>query len=207
MNTTMPNRPRSIFQLLLTVVGLVGIAALFLPFTEGVSPADVVLAYFRGEDTATIWKLAVPFFLSVLVSSASLRWIVSGTLSRPERMIAHFVSVAIASMTLSLYWDDVTWPSNIREWLALATPVSTLILGVYIVIRSWRMPSLRELSALMSMQVAYLANCLLCLISFVGGWQIGAYFALVTAVVYSAQIAVMFVQRGAGQRQPTVGQG
>ena len=73
----------------------------------------------------------------------------------------------------------------------------TLILGVYVVLRSWRMAAPRELSALMSMQAAYLWNCLSCLIGFFGQWQMGAYFALATAVAYSVQIVLCsFKQSG-----------
>ena len=184
MNTTTRNNHRSIVQLLLTVAGLAGIPALFLPFTS-------VAPYSSLDDL--IWALALPFSLSVPISIASLRLIVSGTLSRPERMIAYFASIATASVTLSLYAVGQNW--NGQDWLGLVISIVTLILGVYVVLRSWRMATPRELSALMSMQAAYLSNCLLCLMIFFGEWQIGAYFALATAVAYSVHIVRCSLKR------------
>src|SRR5437899_1510990 len=58
---------RSIAHLLLTVVGITGIVGLFLPFTWGKSPVDAV-------SDKELWRLALPFFLAVLASAASIRW-------------------------------------------------------------------------------------------------------------------------------------
>jgi hypothetical protein len=61
-----------IAHLLFTLLGMAGIAGLFLPLTWDVSPLEAV-------PTPEFWRLAAPFFLAVLASAASIRWIISGT--------------------------------------------------------------------------------------------------------------------------------
>lgn len=181
----------SLVHWFLAAGGLTGIVALFLPFTEGVSPVDAALSYF--------WKIATPFFLSILISGASIRWAVSRSLSRVERWVAYMLSCASAFATLffvflSLNW----WPSNAQDWVSRALPVPVLALGAFAVIRNARFGMLPDLSAVMAMQVAYLANSLLCLVGFWGdwggGWQIGAYFVLVASVIYLVQIVLISIQ-------------
>jgi hypothetical protein len=189
MEVGMMGTNRSISLLLLTVSGTAGIAALFLPFTWGVSPASAVFAM-------AYWQLAIPFFLSVLVSAASVRWMISGLPSRPERAIAYVASSMMAFSTLSLYLDIDAWPSGMQEWLSMTIPLLTLLLGVYVVIKNLRNKGPKEVSAVMAMQIAYLSNALLCLIGFFGEWQIGAYFVLVTSIVYLLQIVLASVKLG-----------
>ena len=67
--------------------------------------------------------------------------------------------------------------------------------------RSLRWGPHGDLSALMALEVAYLGNCLLCLVLFLREWQRGAYCALVTAVVYLLHVILVSAQR----RTPEVG--
>jgi len=172
--------------------GLTGIVALFLPFTWGVSPVDAALS--RG-----FWKIATPFFLSILISGASIRWAVSRSLSRVERWVAYMLSCASAFATLFfVFLPSNPWPSNAQEWGAWGLPVPVLALGAFAVIRNARFGMLPDLSAVMAMQAAYLANSLFCLVAFWGdwggGWQIGAYFVLVASVIYLVQIVLISMQ-------------
>lgn len=174
------------FHLLTALLGLAGIVALFLPFTSDESPVSAAAGQF--------WRLALPFFLAVLVTLSSLRWIVAGRLSRFEVAAGCLASISAACLTLTLYLQDIR-PSDLRDWISLLVAPIVLIMGGVLVVRGRRRGLPGGLTTLMSLQVAYLANCLLCLIAFFGEWQAGAYFALLTALVYLAQIAAAGIIR------------
>jgi hypothetical protein len=168
----------------LTVLGTTGIAALILPFTDDYSPLKAAVE--QG-----LWRLAVPFFLAPLASAASLRWIVSGRLSPLERLIAYVVSAAMVCVTVSVYFMIASWPSGRQEWLSMVMPAVALVTGIAVLIRSSRLGRIAAVGPVLAIQVAYLCNGLLCLIAFFGDWQVGAYFVLVTAVVFVIQIVLM----------------
>ncbi|MHC4639135.1 MAG: hypothetical protein ACYTBV_16790 [Planctomycetota bacterium] len=206
MEAGMMGTNRSISLLLLIVAGTAGIAALFLPFTFETSPAAAVLELYPiGGLFWDSFLLAIPFFLSVLVSAASVRWIISGLLSRPERVIAYVVSTTIAFVPLYIiiFWIIDPSPSEVQHWLALVMPLLTLLFGVYAVVKNLRNKGPKEVSAVMAMQIVYLSNALLCLILFFGDWQIGAYFVVVTSIVYLLQIILASVKLGVFRRGGT----
>jgi len=181
VNTTRQHAQRSIVHLLLTIVGMTGIVGLFLPFTFGTSPVDAV-------SDKELWRLALPFFLAVLASAASIRWVISGSFSGAERAIAYVVSASMAGVTLSLWFPDR--PVTMQDRLAFVSPVPILALGFYFLIRNSRMEPSREFNPVMAIQIAYLANAVLCLIAFFGGWELGAYCALVAALAFVLQIVL-----------------
>jgi len=180
--TTRQLTNRLIVQLLLTVAGVAGIAGLFLPFTFGTSPIDAAL----DKD---FWRLAIPFFLAILASAASIRWVMSGSFSRLERAIAYIVSALIAGVTLSLWFPPFEErPVGPREWLAVVSPGPILALGIYFLIRNSRAAQPEKFKPVMAIQVAYLANAAFCLIGFFGDWQRGAYCVLVASAAFVLQI-------------------
>jgi len=191
METGMMGTNRYISLLFLIVAGTAGMAALFLPFTWDVSPAEAVVS--------ELFQLAIPFFFSVLVCAAYVRWMISGLLSRPERAITYVVSSLVALRVL--FWiilglKDEGWPSDVQGWLLVAIPLLMLLFGVYVVVKNLRNKGPKEVSAVMAMQIVYLSNALFCLIVFFGGWQIGAYFVVVTSGVYLIQIVLVSVKLG-----------
>lgn len=196
MEAGMTGTNRSIGPLLLTVLGTAGIAALFLPFAWNASPTKAVVSGFL-----VLFAIAIPFFLSVLVSAAYVRWMISGLLSRPERAISYVASSMMAFSTLYAIISEGLgggWPepSDVRGWLIVVIPVLTLLSGVYFVIKKLRNKGPKEVSAIMAMQFAYLSNALLCLIAYFGDWQIGAYFVVVASIVYLLQIVLALVKPG-----------
>lgn len=164
-------------------MGISGIAGLFLPFTYGTSPLDAV-------SDRELWRLALPFFLAVLASAASIRWIISGSFSRPERTIAYVVSASMACVTVSLAFTSEGRPATISDWLVSFSPELILALGVYLLIRNSRKGQSREFNPVMAIQIAYLANAVACLISFFGTWQVGAYCALAATLAFVVQIVL-----------------
>ena len=183
MNKTTRVAHRSSIHLFLAAVGMTsGIAGLFLPFTYDYSPVSAL--------DAELWRLAAPFFLCIPIAGVSIRLAATGSLARPEMWIAYIASTAMALVTLSIYGEVDSWPRGLQEWLAFGVPPITLLVGLRAVIKKARLASLTGMSAVMAMQAAYLSNSLLCLIGFLGNWQIGAYFALITSAAYLVQITM-----------------
>jgi hypothetical protein len=175
-------------QLVLTAMGLAGVAALFLPFTWGTSPVDVAFDW-------DLWMLAQPFFLAVLVLAGSLRWALGGSLSRWQKAVAYTASAAVALETISSYLTLDHAPGNVQEWFSVVLPIVVLVGGALALRRVARSESTRAFSPVLAMEAAYLANAALCLSGFFGGWEVGAYCALATSVAYLLQIVL--VRRGA----------
>jgi hypothetical protein len=180
------NRPKTI-HLPLTLLGMVGTIALVLPFTSGNSPL-------HAASDKDLWRLALPFFLSILASAASLRWILSGSLSLPERAIAYLASAAAAVMTLSVYLRLGGLPTSAKEWVSWILPLATMFVGLCLLIRNSLTGRSREFIPVMALQVAYIANAVMCLILFAQGWQLGAYCVLLTAVTFALQIILASAQ-------------
>jgi hypothetical protein len=184
VNPTRQHAHRSTAHLLLTVVGMTGIAGLFLPFTFGASPLE-------AASTKEFWRLAVPFFLAVLASAASIRWVISGSFSGGERTIAYVISASMVGVTLTSLWLlSKEGPANIQEWLAFVSPVPILTLGGYFLIRNSRIGPSREFNPVMAIQIAFIANAVLCLIAFFGNWELGAYCVLIAALAFVLQIVL-----------------
>jgi hypothetical protein len=174
-------------HLVLTVPGMSGVAALFLPFTSDISPMDAAF------DDA-LWKLALPFFLSIPILAASIRWSFSGSMSLAERAVACTVALAATAATLSFLWSATDWTGDIEQWLYTSIPVATLVLGAFLLFGDSRPDASRSLWPVMALQVAYLANALFCLAVFAGDdlfdLQVGAYCVLIAVIAYFLQIVL-----------------
>jgi hypothetical protein len=195
MKTTIHNLSQQKVHLLLAIAGLTGIASLFLPFTMSVSPMQALLE-------KDFWKLAAPFFLSVLISIASLRWIIMGSFSRTWKTIAYIFGTWSSCITISFFFTAGASTSEFMEWIALAVAVAVLLSGSWLVISKLRKQTAGGYCPLIALQVAYLANCLMCLVLFRPesssmfgfSWQVGAWFSLATVVIYLLQIYLFTMQ-------------
>lgn len=185
---------RSVFGWL-TAIGAAGIVALFLPFTYDYSP---LRAMFFDDWAAGAWPLGAPFLLSIPVTLASARLILFGPLSRIERLAAYASSVAAASVII---WWTVTFVSTISslcprsclvtDWVIVALPLTTLAAGGAMLVHLRRNPRWEVANPIMAMQLAYLANALMCFIGFSDTLQVGAFAAVATAVAYVLQVVLI----------------
>ena len=167
---------------------ITGTAALFLPFTAGVSPFNAVVP--DSTDFFPVWRLAWPFFLIVPIAVLGVRVARSGRLTRADAIVAYALAIGVAGLTLSQYVDGTLKLSNGRpEVISMVVPIVVLIAGGSLVWRQRRVPGTANLSPLTALTVPYLANMALCLIGFWGEWQVGAYVAA-AATVASAWIAI-----------------
>lgn len=184
---------RSILQVLFAILGSAGIILIPLPFVEGESP----LSQFGGS-SFNVWELALPYFLAVPATLFTIHWIISGKLSRFEGVAGYVAGTFSALVTMSGYLpvfnEPISWPNGVQEWAGLL-PGVILIAGGYMTFRNWRKGLPHGLNAWVWLQVAYLANCLLCLMIFWGGLRIGGYLALLTAIAYVIQIILLCRRR------------
>lgn len=180
-------------HILLTIAGAAGIAGIFLPFTWDVSPLMAV----REE---LLWMLATPFFLPVAIVAASARWIVSGSLSKPEAAIAYIASGSAAGITLAFIgrflFEEGGGPVRNADWLAVSMAIAMLIFGACLLITIWRTLKRPDFRPLLALQVAYFGNAAFCLIEFFDtpGWQAGAHVTLVSVIAYLLQIILVYPQ-------------
>jgi hypothetical protein len=168
---------RSPIQWFLTIAGLSGIASIFLKFTWDASPFDAVY-------DKNFWALGTPFLLSVIISAFVIRWNLTGRSSLLEQIITYLIGFSMMAVVIS---SNFRFLFDIEKSIVIFS-ASSLIAGIFLVIRNHRLGKYKNLSPIMLMQTAYIGNAIFCLIGFWGGWQIGAYFTLVTIIVYAAQM-------------------
>jgi hypothetical protein len=183
--TSTSSRAHLSTQLLLTFFGGIGIPAIFMNFAWNTSPFGAAL----DKD---LWRLAWPFFLPLIILPASLRWVLSSALSGTERLVGYVLSAFTVCITLSGYVGAMDLPRDFAEWIAYVTPFLIFGIGIYVLIRTRHDRAQQSFRPVMSLQFAFLANCMLCLISLLSDWQAGAYCSLVTAVAYVAQMTLAF---------------
>jgi hypothetical protein len=182
---------RTRIHLFLTIVGLVGIPGLFLPFIGNASPLRVAL-------DSQLWQAGLPAFVVVPASLASIRWMISGSLSMAERVIAYIAAALMAVVSVSVWVRTNQFSQD--DLLFMFTP-QMLVLGIGIaaLIRNAKMPLASRYNPVMSLQVVYVAHATPWLITTYGteffkGWQIGAYLILIAALAYVVQMVLVSVQ-------------
>jgi hypothetical protein len=171
-------------QRLLSLVGGIGVAAIFLPYTYNISPFEAVME-------PDFWRLAAPALLPLLVFILSLRWLFIGILSVPERVISYIVASASISITIYVYIMGIGLPDSIMSWLGYILPFSTLGSAIFIVIRTRKNSAITSFRPIMTLQFAYLVNSLLCLCAFYDELQIGGWLTLGTVFLYIIQISLV----------------
>lgn len=186
--------PRSRFSLVVAILGLPGVAAVFLPFTHDTSPLSAL---------DELWPYAVPLMLAILVTLGSFRWIVTGRFSRAERLSAYLAAlvaaccilllpgVFVVSMLTGQGWG-ATRPSGGIEWFMFAFPLLGSLVGAYLLRKNSRTGVPATVNAVAAMQVVYVIEAIVCFVVFgTYGWQVGAYLVAVTTLVYLVQIVAV----------------
>ena len=183
------HNPHSRFSLVVAIIGLAGVAAIFLPFTYGTSPLSLI---FDG-----LWPFGVPAMLAILVTLGSFRWIVTGRFSRAERLSAYLAALVAAGCFLSMYLPDgngdSAWgPSSFSDWFMFLVSWVGSAAGACLLWRNTRTGVPDAANGLAAMQVVYVIVATLSFVVFGKyGWQIGAYLVAVTTLVYLVQIVAV----------------
>jgi len=202
---SIPDKP--LLWVLTAIAAITGGSAIVLPFTYDTSPADV-LSPAEIVSNAGLLMLACPFLLPIPILVAYSRCLVRGRLSRPERIVALVLGLGSGAVTLILAGGGLVFAPTADGWeellhallIALST-LAVLGIGVALGIRGRRRGLPPSRSAVLSMQVAYLANGCLCTFVFMEDWEIGAYAFMATALVYAVQISVLFFRPAVESRQ------
>lgn len=184
-------------HVVVAIAGIAGIVALFLPFTGDISP---IAAIFDGIIWDPIWRLALPFFLTIPILVASIRLAMTNSLSKLESVIAYILGAAAIGNFVSWFAiglsEDPSALSDSTGWLFLAIMIAPLLLGFALLVRDLRTKRLQGYRPVLALQIAYFGNTIYCLVGFASdpGWQAGAYLSLVTAVAYLIQIGLAYSQ-------------
>lgn len=146
--------PRSGFSLLFTVAGVAGIPGAFLPFTWNTSPLDAArtLLLMKGQ-FERLWTLGVPLLLAVPVTAASIRWLATRRLSRPERIAAYLMALVAACCFLCIYLPGNGQPSSFSDWSLFAFGLAAPAVGAYLLWRNRRAGVPVGVAAIAAMQM------------------------------------------------------
>lgn len=191
--------PRSRWSLTVSIAGLAGVVAIFLPFTFDTSPLTAAAQFplwphERDWILGSLWRLGLPLMLPILVSVGNFRWAAAGRLPRAERLAAYVAALLAELGFLSLFLpfgsgEPLTAPSSFREWVMLLAPWVGSAAGAFLLWRNRRAGVPDAANAIAAMQVAYTIVAVFCLVTFEPArWQVGAYVAALTAVLYLIQI-------------------
>jgi len=191
-------------QAVLTVLGLSGVATIFLPFIYDYVPVGYFLEKLEEQGIFALLGpcVVLPFF----ISAGYLRWVLTGGLSRWEGDLGYalaLIVVFLLSVSIIQYWWESGFDSD--EWLSNAYFPLGLGAGAWFVIQNLRHKIPLTLTALVALQLAYLPFALFLLLfpitALIDGDAsdigIGAYLAFLTVLVYSAQAALSVL----GQRR------
>ncbi len=191
-------------QAVLTVLGLSGVATIFLPFIVGYVP---VVFFLEELEHQGIFALLGPFVvLPFFISAGYLRWLLTGGLSHWEGELGYALALIVVFL-LSLLMIQGWWESGfgVDEWL-FAFLTLGLGAGAWFVIQNLRHGTLPTLTALVAQQLAYLPFAVFWLAFLIsalikgGAFSIigiGAYLTLLAVIVYTAQAALSVL----GQRR------
>jgi hypothetical protein len=195
--------PRSRFSLVIAIVGLAGIAGVFLPFTFNTSPFDAAgtLPFLRGDAhfLEGLWRLGVPLSLAILVTVGTLRWVISGRLTRAELVVGCLAALVADCCFLSLYLpygndDPARAPSSVSEWFMFLVSWVGSAAGAYLPWRNLRRGVPHAASVISAMQIVYATVAAFCIVAFASeGRQIGAYLVAVTTLAYMTQVVAVAV--------------
>lgn len=202
----------------LVALGAIGIISIFLSFTRRVAPFDLIvlngpqILAWRLPNRDGIWLilLASPFWLAIPITAASLKRLWTGRLSRVAWLTFYGLALVMAGATLAfvgLALTEKPLPTNTlleeylvlfspQEYFALLLPLFILVFGAAWLIRNKRHRLLLHApNAVIAMQIAYIANGVLCLTLFQDDWKSGAYITLATLVLYLTDITFVSWRR------------
>jgi hypothetical protein len=180
-------------QLWLWILGIPAVLLLFLPYTSGISP----LAAVSGFEGYAVAMLGWPFFLAAVICIAQGRLFMKKSFSGKERIIYQLFAYATLTCGLVLMtlmtWTEGFTKEAVGLDLIFGVPC---VIAVFLIIFAMRLG--REEAALIALKAAWLPNAILCGINFwprslFSGWEIGAYLAAFTIVLYSVEIALCLI--------------
>jgi hypothetical protein len=186
-------------RLLLLILGIPAIVLLLLPYTSSTSPWAAVSASDGYTVGMPITLLGWPFFLAVPICIAQVRLFLKKSFPRTERAV--YRSLAYAALACGLVFltlgtrEEGFTEETFGMYLKFGIP---FLVAVSLIVFSRRHGP--EKAALVALMAAWLPNAILCGITFwerslFSGWQIGAYLAAFTIVLYSVEITLLLTRK------------
>ena len=178
----------------LLILGIPSIVLLFLPYTEGVSPWMTVSSKVWGGLPLSLQ--GGPFFLSIPILIAQTRVLLKRPFSKGERATYRVLAYAALAAGFACLGGTFSEQGFSRENIQMS-----FVWGIPCAAAIWMMIlSARKLNpeeaTTVALQAAWLPNAILCAIAYWGneffthGWQIGAYLAAFTIVLYAVEITL-----------------
>ena len=162
------------------ILGLFGIAVLFLPFAWGVTPWAVLWGEGFFEPPllmALVAFLAVPIFMS------QVRQFIAGPLSKTETWVAY--GLALLALDASVLVSITILDADTRTASASAWSVTLLVALVWAFNFYSGVP--HRVNAHVCLLLAYLPNAIMALVAFRDLLNVGAYVCLVAIAAYTAE--------------------
>ena len=183
-------------------LALPGIAAIVLPFYNGVSPIKVIMevggAASRTFAADYLW-MAIPFFAAPMILDWQVRRARATRIGRLWVFIWHATAVAaIAPVLVTIFRaPSDTWAEASP---ALLPALAAIVVYGALVARCLGRERPADETAGVAMNSAYLPNAILCLVGFAmpdgpGGWQVGAWVTMVACVCAVIQIVLVMRTR------------
>ena len=204
-------RPRrSPLDWLVFLAAVPAVAVIWLPFAYGVSPGETI-----GD--LELRYLAAPFLLAFPIAAGHAWRLWRPGVPPGAAWIGRVLSGAAVAVTALLYatalrrgkWPD---PAEPRDWIAFALPLAFLAAWAVLMVR-WSPDGRRPTGAsrpsdhdhaIVLMELAWLANAILCLVALYGDLDFGGYVTLAVAVLFAAHAFAVVRGVGAGTQERTV---
>jgi CRISPR-associated Cas5-like protein len=176
----------------LLILGIPSVALLFLPYTHDVSPWATVSSKVWGGLPLSL--LGGPFFLSIPILIAQTRVLFKRPFSKGERATYRVLAYAALAAGLPFLGSPFTEQGFSRENIQMS-----FVWGIPCAAAIWMMIlSAKKLNpeeaTTVALQAAWLPNAILCAVAYwntsFGDWQIGAYLAAFTIVLYTVEITL-----------------
>jgi hypothetical protein len=183
----------------LLILAIPSIALLFLPYAYGVSPWATVSA--KQGFIEVSWLFALlggPFFLSIPILIAQTRVLLKRPFSKGERATYRLLACAALAAGLAFLGLGLSEGFSKEAIPAILIFCISYAAAVWMMILSARKLNPEEATTVM-LQAAWLPNAIWCAIGYWDGWEIGAYLAAFTIVLYTVEITLsMRTNRRAG---------
>jgi hypothetical protein len=179
-------------QLLSFWPDVLGIGALVLPFTHGVSP----LAYFTSYDGTWEGRLVVAvLFLAIPIAAWQALRILRPLPTRFEQTVAYTLSIVsvlspVVSTVSYVVWDGVS-SADVYLYEAMGVALALIVAITLLLLNNLRSKTSKEVIAGAFLFGGYLPGAAILLVNFnflTFGWEIGAYFVLATCIGYVLRI-------------------
>jgi hypothetical protein len=182
-------------RVLRLILVIPAIVLIFLPYSHDTSPWAAVRGFGGPFGGTLIALLGGPFFLAVLISVVQAQLFLKKNLPGIERVICRtLASAALACglVILALGIRDSGFDEE-TVWMLLMFGIPILA-AISLMVFARRLGP--EKATLVALKAAWLPNAIVCGILFwKEGWQIGAYLAAFTIVLYAVEITLFLTRK------------